>query len=279
MTKILTLCADDFGQNAAISRAILELADAGRISAASCMVNGADWSQSAPILAAAQCDIDAGLHLNFTDYAPLGAMPRLAPGGTLPGLNRLMMIALSGRLDAAEIRAECRRQFDEFCRAMGKLPSHIDGHQHVHVFPVIRNAVIELAAAHGCYVRHCATQFSMIAKRAASPIKALAVNAMGMGFGDALQGAAISHNREFFGIHDFRPEKRSAHSLYEQWLREAGEGTLINCHPGAWPIAGDPLTGWREHEYDFLRGDGFAALLRDGGWRIGKFQEITVNGA
>ena len=83
---MIILCADDYAMTEGVSRAIGELAAARRLSATS--VHGrprAHWPAMAP--AAAACTaahLAIGLHLNLTLGAPLGPMPRLAPGGELP---------------------------------------------------------------------------------------------------------------------------------------------------------------------------------------------------
>jgi predicted glycoside hydrolase/deacetylase ChbG (UPF0249 family) len=41
--KRIVLCADDFGQSAAISQGILQLVQAGRLSAVSCMTEADSW--------------------------------------------------------------------------------------------------------------------------------------------------------------------------------------------------------------------------------------------
>ncbi|MDE2277411.1 MAG: ChbG/HpnK family deacetylase, partial [Burkholderiales bacterium] len=47
MTRTLALCADDYGLAPAIDHGILGLLAAGRLSALSCLVNGAAWPAAA----------------------------------------------------------------------------------------------------------------------------------------------------------------------------------------------------------------------------------------
>lgn len=269
-TQNIVLCADDFGLDSGIDRAIIALAEKGRISAASCMVGGRSWRQSAPMLAVAQPGIAAGLHLTFTDLVPLGAMKQLAPGGQLPRLGQLLRLALTGGLDPDEIRAECRRQIDGFTDAMGVKPHHIDGHQHVHCFPVIRDSVIELAAEYGCAVRSCATPPGQILNGNAVWRKAAAVNLMGRGFRAALTAAHIPHNRQFFGLHDFSPDADIC-GRYMRWISAAKDAALINCHPGDGNMPNDSIAAWRAHEYRFLQSEDFTGLLQETGRRVERF--------
>ena len=70
------LCADDFAMSRGISDGILALAEAGRLSATSAMVNQPRWAEDAPRAVALRDRFALGLHLNLTFGAPLGAMHR-----------------------------------------------------------------------------------------------------------------------------------------------------------------------------------------------------------
>ena len=137
------LCADDYGFSPGISSAIRDLIDRGRLSATSCMTMSPFWPDHASWLKPYADQVDVGLHLTLTDQRPLGPMPRTAPGDRFPPLRMLMRKALTRQLDQGEIDSELNRQLDAFERAFGRVPSHIDGHQHIHQLPVVRQAVIK----------------------------------------------------------------------------------------------------------------------------------------
>jgi predicted glycoside hydrolase/deacetylase ChbG (UPF0249 family) len=145
-TYPVVLCADDYGLSEAVSEGIIRLAEQGRLSAVSCMTWSPLWPSLAGRLDRMAAGCEAGLHLTLTDQQPLGRMPQLAPAGRLPGRDRLMAAAFAGRLDAAEVRAEVRRQWQAFASARGTLPAFVDGHQHVHLLPTVRTAVLDLLA-------------------------------------------------------------------------------------------------------------------------------------
>ena len=129
-----------------VSRGILELAQARRISATSAIVTLDRWAQDGPLLRSVRDRIAIGLHLNLTVGRPLGPMPRLAPDGVLPSIGTLVKAAVSGRLDKAEIEAEVLRQIDRFIAVAGFAPDHVAGHQHVQVLPALRGAAVGAAA-------------------------------------------------------------------------------------------------------------------------------------
>jgi len=173
-----------------------------------------------------------------------------------------MRRALLRQLDAAEIMAEGQRQMAAFITALGRPPAHIDGHQHVHCFPMIRETVLTLAKNYGCAVRNCATPLQAIGHKQAQASKAIALNIMGAGFSRRLHQAAIPHNRAFFGLHGFNPNA-DIHAHYASWLAAALPDTQINCHPADAAYTGDPIAAWRQAEYAYLTSTEFGDLLAE----------------
>ena len=75
--------------------------------------------------------LSIGLHVNFTNEA-----------------QRLVEYE-----DPAVCSSELNRQFDRFVELMGRLPTHLDSHQHVHREPVCLPYFKELAKRHGLPLR------------------------------------------------------------------------------------------------------------------------------
>lgn len=231
----MILCADDYGMSSGVSRGILELAQARRISATSAIVTLDRWAQDGPILRTVRDRISIGLHLNLTVDRPLGAMPRLAPDGVLPSIGALVKAAVSGRLDTAEIEAEVLRQIDRFIAVTGYAPDHIDGHQHVQVLPFVRSAVV------GAVNRRLRDRFPLmrdpaddprrILRRKGEVVKALGIAALSLGFGTRLRRHGMPTNRGFSGFSAF-----DEGSDYALELRTAastvGPAHILMCHPG-----------------------------------------------
>jgi predicted glycoside hydrolase/deacetylase ChbG (UPF0249 family) len=228
------LCADDFAMTAGVSRAILELLAAARISATGAMTNRPLWPAMAKELAAHAGAADLGVHLNLTCMAPLGEMPILAPQGRLPDLAEVARKALSAP-GLADIRAEIARQLDAFEQAMGRPPDFIDGHQHVHALPGVRRAVIaEIAArypAGGVWLRDPSDSLPAIMARGLCVPKALTVKALARGLKAQARAAGIPTNQGFSGFSRF-----DADADYEAELAAAlyrpGRRHLVMCHPG-----------------------------------------------
>ena len=137
------LAFDDFAFTPAVSAGILQLLEAGRISATGAMTNRPSWQADAAQLRAFAGRADLGLHLNLTVGEPLGRMTGLAPAGTLPRMDEMIRASLARSLPGAEIAAEIERQLDAFEQAMGAPPDFVDGHQHVHGLHGVREPLLD----------------------------------------------------------------------------------------------------------------------------------------
>jgi predicted glycoside hydrolase/deacetylase ChbG (UPF0249 family) len=133
----LTIIADDLGLNGdPRDDAIIEAGTAGAIAGASLVVTTRHSASAAARAATAMPPLPLGLHLNLTEGAPL--TPGAAP---FPGKSGFWSPG-AAPLDASLVRGEIDAQLDAFARlAGGALPTHIDGHNHVHVHPVVLEAL------------------------------------------------------------------------------------------------------------------------------------------
>lgn len=269
--RSVVLCADDFGLSDGVSRGILELAEAGRLSATGAMTNMPGWRRNAPALARVKGRIGIGLHLNLTTGSPLAPMPHLAPGGTFPSLKDLCVKAVTGRLPPVEIRGEIVRQLDAFIEAHGEPPSFVDGHQHVHIVPVIRSALLRVLEEKGyggrLWVRDPSDRVSAILRRPIGRVKALVVKEMALGFARRARAAGFWTNDGFSG---FSPLDLSvsAQSVFESAFIDLGAKPVVMCHPGyvdAELRSLDPAVDSRPAELEYLKSDAFAAVLEGRG--------------
>lgn len=265
----VVLCADDFGLTEGVSRGILDLAGEGRLSATGAMTNRPWWPRLAGELRAHHPQVAVGLHLNLTLGAPLGPMPRTAPGGALPALGVLTRAALLGRLARDEVAAEIGRQLDAFEAAWGAGPAFVDGHQHVHVLPGVRGPLLAALRRRGGrprlrgpWLRDPADRLPSILRRPASA-KALAVAALAVGFRTHAARAGFATNRGFSGFSDFRPDADPA-ALFAAAFQNLGPAPVVMCHPGhvdAELPGLDPVVEARARELAYLASPGFADLI------------------
>jgi predicted glycoside hydrolase/deacetylase ChbG (UPF0249 family) len=262
----IVLCADDYAMNEGVSRGILALAGMGRISATSAMANASDGPAFARELSAFDGRIGIGLHVTLTWGAPLGPMPALAPAGRFPELGPVVRGALSGRLPLGEIADEIGRQLDAFSQAFGREPDFIDGHQHVHALPGIRQALFRVLVARGLagrvWLRDPADRLSSIVTRRVAAGKALTVAALSRGFGAQARVAGFRTNAGFSGFSPFDP-RRDLGRDFATYLIAVGPSHLVMCHPGEVSDAAglDAVVEARQRELDYLGSPAFGRLL------------------
>lgn len=267
----LTICADDYALSPGVSTAIVELIEAGRVTATSCMVAQPFWPAHAPWLRPLAERADIGLHLTLTDQAPVGPMPLLAPDGRLPPVAALIRRAFTGGLDAAEIGAEIDRQLDRFENGFGAAPAHVDGHQHVHLLPVVRGCLLAALArrypGRAPYLRDTGEAPARIVRRRVAVAKTLFLGLLARGLAGAAARHGIACSRSFRGIYGFEPDADLA-ALFGAFLSLPAAGALLMVHPAqpdAELAAFDPLVEPRWREREFLAGAVFADLLAQAG--------------
>ncbi len=143
----LIINGDDFGYSQAVNRAVVEAHQRGVLTSASLMVNESA-SEQAVRLALDNPGLAVGLHLSLVlgrAALPPSEIPHIADGdgyfSTSPlraGLNYFF-----NRDARREVRLEMRRQFEKF-RGTGLRFSHVDGHNHLHMHPVVFAELISL---------------------------------------------------------------------------------------------------------------------------------------
>lgn len=261
----IVLVADDFGIAEGVTQGIARLARARRISGTSALVTLPRWRRDGALLADLSQHIAIGLHVNLTLGAPLGVMPSLAPSGTLPALGALVRRALLGRIDRAEVEAEIGRQVEGFRDGCGRLPDFIDGHQHVHALPGVRDALI--AALQHCYgakemrplVRVPSDGLPALLRRPGARGKAMTLALLAAGFARALSTAGFPANASFAGVTTFADDENDVrHDIAAAARASRGGLHLVMCHPGVpdAELAGlDPITTRRAAELAVLGAD------------------------
>ena len=280
----IVLCADDYGLAPGIGRAIRALVEAGRLGAVSCMAASPDWPDEAALLRPLDGRADIGLHFSLTGLPPLTAMPHVRPGAAPPALAAIVGRALLGGLDEEAVAHEFAAQLDAFEAHFGRPPDFVDGHQHVHQLPVVRNAVVGVLGrrniADRVYVRNCSDSLVAILGHGSAAFRPLVIAALGIGFRSLLARAGIATNPAFRGVRAFSPSENYP-ALFRFWLADAPDGTLVMCHPGladAALAARDPVVDLREGEFAFLSGPSAEAALVATGSRIARGAFLYTSG-
>ncbi len=145
MKRSLVVVADDGGADAARDRGILECLDAGIVRNASVLANGPDAEALAAELGR-RPGVSVLLHLNLTEGMALAgpASTLTDPTGRFPGDKQAVWHrAHGGLLDPGEVEREAAAQVARL-RALGLRPAGLNGHNHVHVLPGVREGLLRL---------------------------------------------------------------------------------------------------------------------------------------
>lgn len=258
--KRIVLCADDFGLSPGVSRGIAELLGMGRLSATSCMVNYPEFRADAPSLKPFYGRADLGLHFSLTDSRPISRVALEC---------HLRPPAFSAMLDEVE------RQVEKFSAAMGFLPDYVDGHQHVHVLPVVREAVVDVAKRIGAYVRVPRDRIDGAMWRRPAPLETFYLARASRKLAQLASASGVPANRGFRGVRTFR-EKTPFGALFRRMIAGAGEGSLVMCHPGhadAALMGRDPVRQQRAGEWGYFSGSDFHADMAGAGLALSRLRD------
>lgn len=257
----LCVCADDFGLHEGINEAVCQLVESGRVQAVGAMAGAPAWKGGAAALLGLRASgVDVGLHLDFTEH-PLR-------DGSRHQLPALIRQAGLGRLDRRAVRAEIRAQLDAFEAAFGKGPAFVDGHQHVHQLPLVRDEVLaelrQRYPGHRPWIRRCQGLRGARRTGGAAFAKAAVIGLLGArGMAEEARRSGFGQNRGLLGVYDFAGGRERYLGLLRQWLGAARDGDLLMCHPGLAMPEVDALSAARQAEYEVLASVAFAALLRE----------------
>jgi predicted glycoside hydrolase/deacetylase ChbG (UPF0249 family) len=209
-----------------------------------------------------------GLHLTLSaPFRPLtdGFAPRA--DNAFPSLGMMLARACLHQLDRKALDAEVAAQIRMFVHEFGRTPDFIDGHQHVHIFPQVQDALFEAARrmAPDAWIRQCG-RATPLAARIGDP-KGLVLDLLSKRFRERALALGVRTNPAFAGTYTFDDGADFA-TLFPRFLEGLPHGGLVMCHPGTVDAELrrlDPLTTLREKEYAYFRGDTFPKLLASRG--------------
>jgi predicted glycoside hydrolase/deacetylase ChbG (UPF0249 family) len=132
--RVLIVNADDFGRSPSINQGVIETHERGIVTSASLMV-GWPASEEAAAYARANTGLSVGLHLDIGEweYGEEGWVQLYGVEG--------------------DPVAEPARQLTRFRELVGRDPTHLDSHQHVHREEPLRSSMLGLAQELGIPLR------------------------------------------------------------------------------------------------------------------------------
>ena len=228
--RFLIVNADDLGLSAAVNEGVFAAHEGGIVTSTSLMVR----QSAAPIAAAALTDhpnLAVGLHLD------LGGRIYEGDGADLDRRSSFVIhMDHKGRTPALkEVEEECRQQLEHFRELVGRDPTHVDSHRHVHE---------------------------------AEPVKAVA-EAIAAELGVPLRNRAIRYEGDFYGREAILVERlcELIEALPPGW-------TEIGCHPAAGPVPSS-YDAERQIELATLRDPRVKNLLNVTGVRLCSFAQAN----
>jgi predicted glycoside hydrolase/deacetylase ChbG (UPF0249 family) len=262
------LCADDYGISPSVSLAIRDLVARGRINATSVMVLTPSFhraeANAIAFLNSNGARVSIGLHVTLTaPFRPLSQAFRPTRDGAFLPLMKMGIESFLRRLDPAALVEEIATQLRQFVELFGRAPAFIDGHQHVHLFPQVRDAVLKVAQenAPSAWLRQSASAPSLF--EITRNRKGLPLDLMSWSFRRRAAAVGVKTNPGFAGAYEFHDDVDFA-SLFPRFLDRLPDGSVVMCHPGfvdAELRKLDPLTILREREYAYFCSDAFPEAL------------------
>jgi len=264
--KNLIVNADDLGWTEGVNRGIVEAFHGGIVTSTSLLANGAEAPPNGLVYI-----LGAGFDTLIRDQYP-------TPFG---GPESLLLRRARRGLALAEVEIEWDAQIRKV-RDAGILPTHLDGHKHVHMLPGLFEIALKLAKRHGIAAIRVSLESSSLraalasgAKQHAGVIMKQGVQARGLKLlardaREQAERAGISTADYFCGIAQTGELTREG---VEQFLKNLPDGTTeLICHPGyaddALQKSATRLQHSRQTELQILTDTGIRNLVASLGIRL-----------
>ena len=277
----LVIVADDYGLGPETSRAILELGQEGRVTATALLVNAPDAGRAVAAWRRNEYPMELGWHANLTLDAPVlrpQSVPSLVrPDGRFWPLASLVRRLLLCQVNPRDIAAELAAQWQRFVDLVGSPPPLVNSHHHIALFPPVGRILIELLRR-----QHPAPHFRRVREGVGSlhaipgaRLKRAALSLLGQRLARRTSDAGFPGCDRFAGLSV--PSCSRDPLFFVRWLLHTPGGSVeLMCHPGYDDATlvgrdgqpGDGTIERRARELQLLRGDSFAAAVRDAGFQL-----------
>jgi chitin disaccharide deacetylase len=230
-SRLLVVNADDFGRSRGVNAGVIAAHERGIVTSASLMVRWADADEAAAF-AREHPALSVGLHLDLGEWA-------YVDGAWHPCYE---VVALD---DAASVGEEIDRQLRSFRRLVGRDPTHIDSHQHVHRRQPVRSMLAARAIELSVPLRHFSS----------------AVRYCGEFYGQEEDGSPI-------------PAALTPARLVDLISRVGTGVTELCCHPGLDDRVTGVYSAERAVELETLCAPRVREALSNNGVELTSFQEL-----
>jgi chitin disaccharide deacetylase len=238
VTGLLVVTADDLGLTDGVTRAVRDAHRDGVVTATSLLAVGRAFDGAVAMLRDTPT-LAVGAHLALVGEDPPLLSAREVPTlvdarGAFPLSYRTVVArAAAGRVDPDDVRRELTAQLERVVGA-GLPVTHLDTHQHTHLWPLVGRVVTELAA------RYSVPVVRLPSSRARGPVGA-GVRLLSGRLARALDDAGLVRTAAYAGLDESGSMGLGALDAALAAAERAGAATLeINAHPG---VADDPDAG------------------------------------
>lgn len=269
----LIINADDLGADSGRNMGIMEGIKAGVITSVSVLPNGPasqeamEWLQKDGM-----GSLSVGLHLNLSEGRPLSSGVSLLTGsdGCFLGKEACHRLLLKEEDQSLrkEVALELQAQF-QWALSWGVPITHVNGHQHVHVFPAVLETLIEYARNTGiAWVRLPLEEKPLVQLKAdlLAQAEALTFNRVARGAWRKILDSGLCIPDFFCGLYW---KGRLSLRLFNRMLGRLPHGlTELMVHPGRVAPRGKkgPFSGFsghdRERELQALLNPKFRVMLK-----------------
>lgn len=259
MKKQLIINADDFGIHPAVNEAVRKAATEGILTSTSLMAGG-DAFDEAVEMARSMPSLGIGIHLTL-----VGGIKPVLPPSEVPSLTwdngvfchdygKLIVRDLEGKISLSEVYAEWDAQIQKIMNT-GLPVTHMDGHQHMHMWPHFYPIARDLAKKYHISCMRVPDEDVLFGMKDGHIIRWAAKNGLSLlsrMHRPDLKKNHIRTNDHFFGMlygGHLSPER------FAKFILQTKPGiTEIMCHPSADTQAMEDTFHWGYHGEDELAG-------------------------
>jgi predicted glycoside hydrolase/deacetylase ChbG (UPF0249 family) len=275
--RLLIVNADDYGLTPAVSRAILDAHHHGIVTSTSLLTLAPGFDKTAAWLADAP-SLGTGAHL-----ALVGEDPPLLSAREIPTLvdkrgalhlswRQFLPRAAARRFDPEDLRRELGAQIERIKDA-GLTIDHLDTHQNLHLWPSVRQVVMELGELHDVRV------IRVTRSSARSPVGAV-VRRLAAQLEDRCDHAGWAYAQASTGL----DEAGNLHpkAMIDALFRLASTGASsaeLATHPGEAGDADLVRYRWDYHwadEHAALTSAAVRSAVDELGFRLGTFRDLVA---
>lgn len=259
MKKQLIINADDFGIHPAVNEAVRKAATEGILTSTSLMAGG-DAFDEAVEMARSMPSLGIGIHLTL-----VGGIKPVLPPSEVPSLTwdngvfchdygKLIVRDLEGKISLSEVYAEWDAQIQKIMNT-GLPVTHMDGHQHMHMWPHFYPIARDLAKKYHISCMRVPDEDVLFGMKDGHIIRWAAKNGLSLlsrMHRSDLKKNHIRTNDHFFGM---LYGGHLSSERFAKFILQTRPGiTEIMCHPSADTRAMEDTFHWGYHGEDELAG-------------------------